>query len=68
MTAADWIICAGVVLNVVSAAMQGFFAEALSMAGLMFGYLCGRVAVSALGGVVGVVFEARSGWLRFSVF
>src|ERR1700751_641524 len=39
MTAADWIICAVVLLNVVAAAMQGFFSEALSMAGLVAGYI-----------------------------
>lgn len=39
MSPADWIILALVVLNVVSAAMQGFFAEALSMAGLIVGYV-----------------------------
>src|ERR1700751_2161589 len=39
MTAADWIICAVVLLNVVAAAMQGFFSEALSMAGLVVGYI-----------------------------
>jgi membrane protein required for colicin V production len=36
---ADWIILAVIVLNVVSAAIQGFFAEALSMAGLIVGYI-----------------------------
>jgi membrane protein required for colicin V production len=39
MSPADWIILALVVLNVVSAAMQGFFAEALSMAGMIVGYI-----------------------------
>lgn len=39
MTAADWLIIAVVLLNVVSAAMHGFFAEALSMAGLVIGYV-----------------------------
>jgi membrane protein required for colicin V production len=39
MSLADWIILALVMLNVVSAAMQGFFAEALSMAGLIVGYI-----------------------------
>jgi len=39
MTAADWLIVVVVLLNVVSAAVQGFFAEALSMAGLVVGYL-----------------------------
>jgi len=36
---ADWIILALVILNVVAAAIQGFFAEALSMAGLVVGYV-----------------------------
>ena len=39
MTLADWIICAVVLLNVITAAMQGFFSEALSMAGLIVGYV-----------------------------
>ncbi len=39
MTLADWIICALVLVNVITAAMQGFFAEALSMAGLIVGYI-----------------------------
>jgi len=39
MTLADWIICALVLLNVVTAAMQGFFSEALTMAGLVVGYI-----------------------------
>jgi len=39
MTAADWLIVVLVLLNVVSAAIQGFFAEALSMAGLVIGYI-----------------------------
>jgi membrane protein required for colicin V production len=39
MTVADWLIVLVVVLNVVSAAMHGFFAEALSMAGLIVGYV-----------------------------
>jgi membrane protein required for colicin V production len=39
MTAADWLIVVVVLLNVVSAAIQGFFAEALSMAGLVIGYI-----------------------------
>lgn len=39
MTPADWIICLVVLLNVVTAAMQGFFSEALTMAGLVVGYL-----------------------------
>jgi membrane protein required for colicin V production len=39
MTPADWIIVALVLLNVIAAAMQGFFSEALSMAGLVIGYI-----------------------------
>lgn len=39
MSIADWMICAVVLLNVVAAAMQGFFSEALSIAGLLVGYL-----------------------------
>jgi membrane protein required for colicin V production len=39
MTLADWMICALVLLNVVTAAMQGFFSEALTMAGLVVGYI-----------------------------
>jgi membrane protein required for colicin V production len=39
MTPVDWVIIAFVVLNVVLAAMQGFFAEAFSMAGLVVGYV-----------------------------
>ncbi|HET6179426.1 MAG TPA: CvpA family protein [Candidatus Sulfotelmatobacter sp.] len=39
MTPADWIICALVLVNVVAAAMQGFFSEALTMAGLIVGYV-----------------------------
>jgi membrane protein required for colicin V production len=39
MTPADWLIVLVIVLNVVLAAMHGFFAEALSMAGLVVGYV-----------------------------
>jgi|SRR5579863_4677352 membrane protein required for colicin V production len=39
MTPADWVICAIVLLNVVAAAVQGFFSEALSIAGLVVGYI-----------------------------
>ncbi len=39
MTAADWLIVVVVLLSVVSAAIHGFFAEALSMAGLVIGYI-----------------------------
>jgi membrane protein required for colicin V production len=39
MTAVDWAIIAVVLLNVIVAAMHGFFAEAFSMAGLVIGYV-----------------------------
>jgi membrane protein required for colicin V production len=39
MTPADWAIVALIGLNVLLAAMHGFFAEALSMAGLVVGYV-----------------------------
>jgi membrane protein required for colicin V production len=39
MTPADWLIGALLLVNVVAAAMQGFFSEALTMAGLVVGYL-----------------------------
>ena len=39
MTPADWMICLVLLLNVVTAAMQGFFSEALTMAGLVAGYI-----------------------------
>jgi membrane protein required for colicin V production len=39
MTPADWMICAIVLLNVVAAAVQGFFSEALTIAGLIVGYV-----------------------------
>jgi membrane protein required for colicin V production len=39
MTVADWMICALVLANVITAAMQGFFFEALTTAGLVVGYV-----------------------------
>lgn len=39
MTAADWLIVVVILLSIISAAIQGFFAEALSMAGLVVGYI-----------------------------
>lgn len=39
MTPADWLILVFILLNVLLAAMHGFFAEALSMAGLVVGYI-----------------------------
>ena len=39
MTAADWLSVVIILLSVISAAVHGFFAEALSMAGLVVGYV-----------------------------
>src|SRR5437764_12721131 len=39
MTLLDWIICALILFSVITAAIQGFFSEALSMAGLIVGYV-----------------------------
>lgn len=39
MTVADWMICFVILVNVIGAAIQGFFAEALSLAGLVAGYI-----------------------------
>jgi membrane protein required for colicin V production len=39
MTVADWLICFVILVNVVGAAIQGFFSEALSLAGLVVGYI-----------------------------
>lgn len=39
MTPADWLIVAVVLLNIVLAAIHGFFAELLSTAGLVIGYI-----------------------------
>jgi len=39
MTLADLLICLLVLVNVVTAAMQGFFSEALTLAGLVVGYI-----------------------------
>lgn len=39
MTPADWLIVAVIAVNVLLAAMHGFFAEGLSMAGLVVGYV-----------------------------
>ncbi len=39
MTILDWIICAVVLVSVITAAMQGFFSEALTTAGLIVGYI-----------------------------
>ncbi|HZW79327.1 MAG TPA: CvpA family protein [Candidatus Deferrimicrobiaceae bacterium] len=52
MTTADWLIIAVILLNVMLAAMHGFFAEALSMAGLVVGYL-----------VAAWQYQRLAGWL-----
>jgi membrane protein required for colicin V production len=39
LTPADWFIFAIVLLNVVTAAIQGFFSEVITMAGLVVGYI-----------------------------
>jgi membrane protein required for colicin V production len=39
MTPADWMICLLILVNVVAAATQGFFSEALTIAGLIVGYI-----------------------------
>jgi membrane protein required for colicin V production len=52
MTPADWLIILVIVLNVVLAAMHGFFAEALSMAGLVVGYI-----------VAAWQYQRLAGWL-----
>ena len=39
MTVADWLICFVILVNVVGAAIQGFFSEVLSLAGLVVGYI-----------------------------
>jgi membrane protein required for colicin V production len=39
MTALDWLICALILFSVVTAAIQGFFSEALTTAGLIVGYI-----------------------------
>jgi membrane protein required for colicin V production len=39
MTALDWIICALILFSVITAAIQGFFSEALTTAGLIVGYI-----------------------------
>jgi membrane protein required for colicin V production len=52
MSAADLVILAVVLLNVVLAAVQGFFAEAFSLAGLVVGYM-----------VAAWQFQGLSDWL-----
>jgi membrane protein required for colicin V production len=52
MTPADWLIIAVIVLNVILAAIHGFFAEALSTAGLVVGYV-----------VAAWQYQQLAGWL-----
>jgi membrane protein required for colicin V production len=52
MTPADWMILVVILLNVALAAMHGFFAEALSMAGLVVGYV-----------VAAWQYQRLAGWL-----
>ena len=39
MTALDWVICALILFSVITDAIQGFFSEALTTAGLIVGYI-----------------------------
>jgi membrane protein required for colicin V production len=39
MSIADWMICLVILVNVITAAVQGFFFEILSLAGLVAGYI-----------------------------
>src|SRR5260370_31934282 len=61
MSGADWIIVALLLLNVVSAAIQGFFAEALSMAGLIVGYIVAAWQYPRLAGWLSSFFKSE--WL-----
>src|SRR5260370_25891289 len=61
MSGADWIIVALLLLNVVSAAIQGFFAEALSVAGLSVGCIGAAWQYPRLGGWLSSFFKSE--WL-----
>jgi membrane protein required for colicin V production len=54
---ADWIICGVVLVNVVTAAMQGFFSEALTMAGLVVGYIVAAWKYRSLAEWLGKFFK-----------
>jgi membrane protein required for colicin V production len=58
---ADWIILALIVLNVVVAAIQGFFFEALNMAGLIVGYLVAAWRYQGLANWLGTFL--KNDWL-----
>jgi membrane protein required for colicin V production len=49
MTAADWLIVAVIIFNIILAAMHGFFAEVFSMAGLIVGYVVAAWRYQRLG-------------------
>jgi membrane protein required for colicin V production len=66
MTPADWLILFVILLNVILAAMHGFFAEALSMAGLVVGYIVAAWQYPRLADWL--VSFLKSDWLTFSVF
>ena len=53
MSIADWMIAALVLANVITAALQGFFSEALTMAGLIVGYV-----------VAAWQYRSLAGWLE----
>ena len=53
MSIADWMIGALVLANVITAALQGFFSEALTMAGLIVGYV-----------VAAWQYRSLAGWLE----
>ena len=44
-------------LNVITAAMQGFFSEALTMAGLVVGYIVAAWKYRSARAVAGIVFK-----------
>src|SRR5215469_3334812 len=48
MTILDWIICALVLFSVITAAIQGFFSEALTTAGLIVGYIVAALQYRSL--------------------
>jgi membrane protein required for colicin V production len=61
LTAADWMILAVVLLNVVTAAIQGFFSEALTLAGLVVGYIAAAWQYHAVAEWLGTFL--KNAWL-----